>query len=126
MLAAEEFGLEPGEQGHLIIVAGTRFATVNSRVFLSNGGRPKNERSPAPHFDVLLDSPGAPLVQQTDQFGMARFDRVPAGDYTICAFPEKPRLQWRSNTNCEKAGESARAVRIESGSTVEIDFTASL
>jgi hypothetical protein len=126
VLAAGEFGLEPGEQRHLTIVAGTRFATVNSRVFLPNGRRPKNERSPARHFDVLLDRAGVPLVQQTDQFGVARFDRVPAGDYMICAFPEKPRLQRRSNTNCKKAGESARAVRIESGSTVEIACTSSL
>ena len=124
VLSAREIRLETGEERHLTIVASTRFAEVVGRASLRDQDAAEGKRVPAAHYEVLLDSPLGTLSQPADQFGVARFDQVRAGDYTLCAFPEKPPLQWASNTNCGKAGEKARSVRIDPGATVEIDFTA--
>ena len=124
VLSAREIRLDSGEERHLTIVASTRFAEVVGRASLRDQDAAEGKRVPAAHYEVLLDSPRGTLSQPADQFGVARFDQVRAGDYTLCAFPEKPPLQWASNTNCGKAGEKARSVRIDPGATVEIDFTA--
>jgi hypothetical protein len=115
--------LEPGERRDVLIVAGVAFARVSGRV---NRVEEDTSGSPVPaaHYDVLLDRANSPMIVQSDQFGVFAAEQVIPGEHTICAFRERPAIDWNSGRNCEPAGEFARKVTLDAGSIVEIDVSA--
>ena len=113
--------LAEGRVEKIEVVLSTDFATVHGRV---KKPREAGEVRQAAQFRVGLKGPHVIRSVQADQNGRFAFDKVPPGDYRVCAWRDLSARAVRDDDVWEEAGSAARAFPVEAGSDIEIDLTA--
>lgn len=113
--------LAEGHVEQIEVVLSTEFAKVHGRV---KKPREEGEVRKAAQYRVGLKSGHLIRSVQADQYGRFMFDKVPPGDYRICAWPDLSARAVRDEDVWEEANSAARAFPVEAGSDVEIDLTA--
>ena len=113
--------LAEGRVEQIEVVLSTDFAKVHGRV---KKPREEGEVRKAAQYRVGLKGADVTRSVQADQYGRFMFDKVPPGDYRICAWPDLSARAVRDEGVWEEAGSAARAFPVEAGSHIEIDLTA--
>ena len=78
----------------------------------------------ASHFRVALAAEGGIRSVQADQHGSFAFDKVPPGQYRICAWRQASEEAVHDEELWEQAGSAVRAFPVDPDSEIELELTA--
>jgi hypothetical protein len=114
--------LRPREHREVTIVVTNQFAIVSGTV--RTAASPEEESEPAAHYEVVLENGVRTWTTATDQFGYYIRRNLPADDYTICAFKERPSFDPATpGSTCAIARHASR-ISAEAGTEAELSLTA--
>ncbi len=103
------------------VVLSAEYSRVHGRV---KAGREEGRVLTGGQYIVGLKSHDRVRSAQADQNGRFSFDRIPPGDYRICAWPVLRSGEIQDDETWEQAGSAVRSFAVEVGSDIEIDLTA--
>ena len=110
-----------GKIEEIEVVLSGEYSRVHGRV---KAGREEGRVLTGGQYIVGLKGRDRVRSAQADQNGRFSFDRIPPGDYRICAWPVLRSGEIRDDHTWEQAGPAVRSFAVKVGSDIEIDLTA--